>query len=202
MSEWQAYVLNDYEFDFGPGSLVLDVGCGQGLQMEQLKAKGCTPFGLDIDAGALARCRERGLPVMLASAERIPVADSSLDGVVCKVVIPLLAEDRAVAEFARILKPGGECYLVSHGAGFYLRYLLAPPHWKYRIYALRTLANTWLWAGTGRRLPGSLGDTAYQSRRRLARYYREHGLRLTHEAEAKNFLGLPVFIYQKLRKEG
>lgn len=200
MSEWRGYVLEDYEFGFEPGSLVLDVGCGQGRQMEELRRKGCLPVGIDVDDEALARCRELGMPVMRAAAERVPVADSSLDGIVCKVVLPYVAEDRVVGEFARLLKPGGECHVVSHGAGFFLKYLLLPPSWKYRLYALRSLLNTWLWAATGRRLPGPLGDTIYQSRRRLAKYYRRHGLSVTHEAAAKRFLGFPVFIYQKLRK--
>jgi SAM-dependent methyltransferase len=202
MSEWRGYALDEYEFGFRPGSLVLDVGCGEGRQMDELRRKGCTPFGVDVDPDALARCRERGLAVMLARAERLPIADASLDGIVCKVVLPYVAEDRAVAEFARLLKPGGECHLVAHGAGFFLKYLLLPPAWKYRIYGLRALVNTWLWAAAGRRLPGFLGDTIYQSRRRLSKYYREHGLTLTHETAAKEFLGSPVFIYHRLSKGG
>ena len=202
MSEWQGYVLDEHEFGFRPGWLVLDVGCGEGRQMEELRREGCSPVGIDIDSAALTRCRAQGLPVMLASAERIPMADASLDGIVCKVVLPYLAEDRAVGEFARLLKPGGECYLVCHGAGFFLKYLLLPPSWKYRIYGLRALVNTWVWAATGRRLPGFLGDTIYQSRRRLARYYREHGLSLTHETASAEFLGSPVFIYQRLKRDG
>ncbi len=77
---------------------------------------------------------------------------------------------------------------------------MTAPAWKLRFYGLRTIANTWLYAALGWRLPGFLGDTVYQTRRRLCRAYRRLGLRVIDDTPAPDFLGLPVFIYQKLER--
>jgi predicted Zn-ribbon and HTH transcriptional regulator len=69
-----------------------------------------------------------------------------------------------------------------------------------RFYGLRTILNTWVYCLTGRRLPGWMGDTLYQSQRRLAKYYSKVGLRVLAEPAAKKFCGFPVFIYQHLQK--
>ena len=157
-------------------------------------------FGIDVDDGLLRECRRQGLRVLKAFAEDLPVRTSSIDGLICKVVIPLTVEDRAVGEIARVLKRGGLGHLCVHGSGYSLRYLLRAPTWKLRFYGMRTLINTWLYATSGLRLPGFLGDTLYQSERRLAKYYRKTGLRLSRRTETRRFLGLPVFIYHTVEK--
>jgi len=64
------------------------------------------------------------------------------------------------------------------------------------------LFNTWLYNATGVRLPNFLGDTLYQSRRRLRSYYARRALTVIDEVAGPRFLGLPVFIYQTVRKVG
>ena len=123
-----------------------------------------------------------------------------MGGVICKVVLPYTDEDRAIKEISRILKPGGKCYLICHGAGYYLRYLLINASWKVRFYGLRSLVNTWVWVVTRLRLPGFLGDTIYQSRRRLNGHFRANGLSIVSDQQAKRFLGLPVFTAQVIQK--
>jgi ubiquinone/menaquinone biosynthesis C-methylase UbiE len=198
---WQAYVDATFSFsEFPAPGVVLDVGCGPGNQLAELEGHGHTAFGIDVNDGALDECRRRGLRVLKAYAEDLPVKTSSLDGLVCKVVLPLTVEHRAVAEIARVLKTGGRGHLCVHGAGYYLRYLLRAPSWKLCVYGLRTLVNTWLYAASGRQLPGFLGDTLYQSERRLSRYYRQAGLRLSRRAPSRGFLGFPVFIYHTIER--
>jgi SAM-dependent methyltransferase len=201
MSKWDDYILKGYNISFRPGALVLDVGCGQGNQMEELIGQGSSAVGIDLDLSALTSCRARGLNVMRAYAEQVPVRDSCLDGILCKVVLPYTREEEVIREFSRLLKPGGRCYLLCHGAGYYLNYMLASHSWKERVYGLRALVNTWFWALTGRRLPGFLGDTIYQSRRRLAKYFREDGFSLLEDTPGRRFLGLTVFTYQLLEKD-
>ena len=200
MSEWNSYIIEDYKFDFEAGSLVLDVGCGYGHQLEGLSQRGCRTIGIDLDASVVSHCCTQGFCVLRARAEQIPIESESLDGIICKVVIMFTDEDKVIREISRLLKPGAKCYLVSQGAGYYLKYLLFAPVWKYRLYALRTLVNTWLWAATGRRLPGFLGDTIYQSQRRLSKYFRENGLSRLEETPSKDFLGFSVFIYHIIKK--
>ena len=198
---WQPYVAHAFSFSAFPApGVVLDVGCGSGTQMAELEQRGHAAFGLDVDHGSLVECRSRGMHVLKAFAEDLPVKSSSLDGVVCKVVIPLTVEHRVIGEIARVLKAGGRGHLSVHGAGYALRYLLRAPTWPLRFYGFRTLVNTWLYALTGRRIPGFLGDTLYQSERRLDRYYRKNKLRLWERTPSPKFLGLPVFIYHTVEK--
>ncbi|MBC7910896.1 MAG: methyltransferase domain-containing protein [Pyrinomonadaceae bacterium] len=200
MSEWDGYILKDYRIHFDPETVVLDVGCGQGNQMKELAHQGSLMIGIDLDLSALVHCRSEGLSVLRAYAEQVPLKDSSLDGIVCKVVLPYTREEQVIREFGRLLKPGGRCYLQCHGAGYYLKYLLQPPVWKQSFYGLRSLVNTWTWAITGRRLPGFMGDTIYQSRRRLAKYFHQNGLSLLDDTHSDRFLGFPVFTYQIIEK--
>lgn len=198
---WQEYVLNDSAFvEFPPRTLVLDVGCGSGTQPRDLRQRGCVGIGIEPDWLCLVNCQNHGLNVLQAIAEELPVKTSSLDGAICKAVIPYTDECRALSEICRVLKRGAVCHFCDHGAGYYLRYLLCGPSWKFRFYGLRTLANTWVYAMTGRRSPRFLGDTVYQTRRRLAAYYRKNGLRLLQGSPSRTFLGLPVFIYHSVRK--
>ena len=201
--EWTTYPLAGYESTgYGPGLRVLDLGCGDGLQLAELESCGAVASGLDVHWAALAKCRKTRLRVMQGRAEEIPLKDASLDGILCKVVLPYTDEARVLAEVGRLLKKGAVAHCVYHGAGYYLRYVLYPHHWKYRVYGIRSLVNTWCYAVTGRRLPGFVGDTLYQSRRRLTQYYRRNNLELTSDVASRTFFGLPVFLYHALRKTG
>ena len=198
---WSGYILYDYSFsDFSPATCVVDVGCGRGAQLEQVVARGCRAIGVDLDDEALAACAKQGLAVVRARAEALPFRTGSLGGLICKVALPYTDEARALVEFARVLAPHGSAFVCSHGPGYYLRYLVGSPLWKERFYGLRAIINTWLYAVLGWRLPGFLGDTVYQTRGRLARAYRRLELRLVEDTRSPSFMGLPVFIYQKLER--
>jgi len=199
--DWSPYVLADYSFlRFPSGLRVLDIGCGDGEQMADLRSQGVLVVGFDPYWPSLVECRSHQLAVAQAGAEDLPVKDASLDGVLCKGVIPYTDEDRAFSEISRVLKDGGSAYCVYLGAGYYLRYIVSADYWKYRAYGLRTLLNTWVFRMSGQTLPGFLGDTIYQSRARLAEFYRKHGFELVEDTPAKTFLGLPVFVYHAIRK--
>lgn len=199
--EWSGYLADDFSFtDFAPGSRVVDVGFGTGEQMRRLRARGCRTFGIEYSGDLAIRGRGAQLDVCRAAAEQLPFRSASLDGVICKVVVPYTDEAKAVAEFARVLRPGGVARISYHGLGYSLRYLLTDPNWKRRIYGLRTIVNTVLYRVTGRRLPGFWGDTIYQSSRRLQRYYAAAGLTLREEHPAATFAGGPVFIYHVVEK--
>jgi SAM-dependent methyltransferase len=199
--DWTSYILKGYSFvEFASGTLVVDLGCGEGLQLQELQRRGCLAIGIDVERPSLEKCRSQGLRALQACAEQMPVKKATVEGLVCKSVIPLTDEPRAFREIGRVLKPGAIGYCVYIGLGYYLRYLLFGPSWKFRVYGLRTLVNTWLYAVTGRRLPGFFGDTIFQFRRQLAKYYRENGLSLAQEYPAKTFLGFPVFIYHTIQK--
>jgi SAM-dependent methyltransferase len=97
----------------GPGR-VLDVGCGYGIQLRRLHARGCEPWGLDASGALLRHCRrqaaEQGTALVLVHgvAERLPFRTASFDRVICQGSLDHFAQPRAfMSEVARILKPEG-----------------------------------------------------------------------------------------------
>ena len=196
------FALLDYDFaTFEPGMRVVDIGCGKGGQLRELVGRRCRAIGLDPNLEKIRRCAVLDLEVVVGRAEQMPFPDASFDGVICKAVIPYTAESLALRDVARVLKPGATAQLAYMGSGFYLRLLLfGSGGWvKQRFYGLKTFLNTWLFALTGRVLPGFLGDTVYQSRARLRKYYAANRMVLIRETPSKTFLGLPVFIYHRIQ---
>jgi ubiquinone/menaquinone biosynthesis C-methylase UbiE len=194
------YTLPDFPFTTFPcGSRVLDVGFGRADTMRTLNGAGCRAVGIELKSPRVKAARDAGLTGCRARAERLPFVDGAFDGLVCQVVIPYTDEARAIAEIARVLRPGGVANVSYHALGYAL-HMHTELDVKRQIYAARTLLNTWVYAASGKRLPGFLGSALYQSRGRLRRYYAEVGLTLVDDAKAPTFLAAPVFIYHKLRK--
>jgi ubiquinone/menaquinone biosynthesis C-methylase UbiE len=187
------YVLPQ-SFDFPASATVLDVGCGIGNQLDQ--ASGRLKIGVEPDVASATTSHGRGFPVIRAYAEHLPFAADTFDGIICKAVLCLTREDEAMTEIARVLKRDCKCYMAFNCSGYYLRYVLLGS-WKEKLYGLRTLINTWYWVITHHRLPGFLGDTMYQSRRRLRRYFKSNEWQIVSE-QKKRFLGFPVFIYTEV----
>jgi SAM-dependent methyltransferase len=198
---WSDYLTPPPDMSrYRPGGIVVDIGCGQGAQLSALRDAGCRPIGLELAPQAARECQAKGHPVIIATAESLPFRDEGCHGILCKVVLPYTDERRAIAEIARVLSKGGLALIYLHGLGYSLRYLLKPEVWKLSIYAARTILNTMIYRLTGRRLPGFLGDTIFQSEGRLRRYYESVGLTLELTMESKHFLGTPVFIGHVVRK--
>jgi len=87
---------------------VLEVGCGTGLVLERIAAFARSARGIDLSAGMLERARARGLEVERADCAALPFEDASFD-VACafKVLAHVPDFDAAVAEMARVVRPGG-----------------------------------------------------------------------------------------------
>ncbi len=198
---WDHYLDSGFPFaDYPAGACVLDLGFGGGRQLRALVARGCRAVGLEADSRLVALASACGLSVSHGQAERLPFASASFDGVVCEVVIPYTDEARAIAEIGRVLKPGGLARLSYHGLGYPLRSLAIERGWKRQLYSARVMVNTWVYALSGRRLPGFWGDTVYQSRARLRRHYEQAGLELVEERVPARFAGAPVFLYHAVRR--
>ena len=200
-SEWADFIVRDFSYvAFAPGSRVLDVGCGNGEQLDNLRLMGLDAVGVEADQQLVDALVARGLHAIRGVAEQLPVESQSFDGLVCKVVLPYTDERKAVAEWGRVLRPGGRVRASYHGAGYYLRYLTSGPGLALRAYGARSLINTWWYAATDRRLPGFVGDTVYQSAKRLHEYYRKFGFALERVTPSPTYRGKPVFIYHELRR--
>lgn len=101
-----------------PGAWVLDLGCGEGRHVHGLHVLGgINVVGLDRDGPSLVKARE-GLAMLPAAtattgfvegdAYRTPYADATFDAVICSEVLEHLEDyHAALAEIARVLKPGG-----------------------------------------------------------------------------------------------
>jgi SAM-dependent methyltransferase len=182
------------------GAIVLDIGCGNGVQLTHLRDAGYRAIGLEVAPEAARACRASDHSVLIARAENLPFRSNSCPGILCKVVIPYTEERLAIEEIGRVLAPGGVAILYLHGLGYSLRYLLQPDVWKRCVYAARTIVNTAVYRLLGRRLPGFLGDTLFQSETWLRRYYRAAGLTFEATIPSRRFLGRPVFIAHVVRK--
>lgn len=124
-----------------PGSRVLEIGCGRGLGALMLhrRAQPGPYVAMDLDPRMLKTATRglfRRLPRlpdrMLADAEAIPLADASVDAVFGFGFLHHVPVWRkALAEVARVLRPGGAYYLEEYYpatyANFLTKHLLAHP---------------------------------------------------------------------------
>jgi SAM-dependent methyltransferase len=88
----------------------LDVGCGEGRFCRILRREGFDPVGLDPTLALLdaARAKDSGGVYVEGRAEALDFADASFDLVVsCLSLIDIEHAEQAIAEMARVLKPGG-----------------------------------------------------------------------------------------------
>lgn len=173
MREQSYYKRPDFDLtDFTAGARVLDVGCGQGRHLRALTTRGHWVVGLDFDAEALGDAA-LAAPVVRGSAERLPFATESVDGVVCSVVLSQVDERDTLGEIGRVLRPGGTLRASYIGIGYYLRLLVVGP---YRRYGLGVLCHTIWYRLTARRLPRRVCDSVAQSRAGLRQRYQASGL--------------------------
>jgi SAM-dependent methyltransferase len=100
-----------------PTARVLDVGCGRGGVMERLHAQAALVAGLDPDRRSLREHRAPGVSLVCGLAELLPLADATVDLVCCSWVLEHLIEpQRAFAEVARVLRPGGHFAFLTPNA--------------------------------------------------------------------------------------
>lgn len=93
---------------YGRHKDILEVGCGTGLILERIQLFARRAEGIDLSPGMLERARARGLNVREGSATELPFSDDSFD-VTCsfKVLAHVPDVERALAEMARVTRPGG-----------------------------------------------------------------------------------------------
>ena len=122
---------------------VLDVGCGDGQIARALAAQGSLVVGIDPTQLHIDVAQQRGGGPMyqLGSATELPVANESQDAVVACLVFEHIDDvETAIAEVARVLKPGGQfSFFLNHpllqtpGSGWIDDHMIDPPEQYWRI---------------------------------------------------------------------
>lgn len=106
----------------GPGSSLIDVACGTGLLAEMLlnARPDLRITGIDISPQMLERAQQRvpsqpgRIEWLVGHAEHLPVATEQFDVLTCTNAFHLVQDAQAaLAEFRRVLKPGGTMVLVD-----------------------------------------------------------------------------------------
>jgi O-antigen biosynthesis protein len=121
---WHRYA---FARQFVAGKRVLDAACGEGYGSRLLSAVASSSIGVDIDASAVAHATERygdgdRVRFLSGSCSALPLADASVDVVVSfETIEHLVATDQSkmLAEFARVLTPGGLLIISSPNKALY-----------------------------------------------------------------------------------
>lgn len=112
-----------------PGQRVLEVGVGTGRNLPWLRqAAGETGIvaATDFSRGMLLQCRRRHAQqahLLQAGAEHLPFADATFDAVLHYGAVNIFADvPAAIAEMARVTRPGGRVVLSDQGVREELRH--------------------------------------------------------------------------------
>jgi len=124
---------------------VLEVGCGTGGLLVAAARAGIAVVGVDVASRWLVAARRRltdhglSVPLLAASADRLPWPDGHFDTIVADSVLEHLDDPaRAVREWSRVLRPGGRLLVWSPN-----RYTLTTdPHLG--LWGLGWLPRPWL----------------------------------------------------------
>ncbi|HEY2384638.1 MAG TPA: class I SAM-dependent methyltransferase [Terriglobia bacterium] len=128
--EYAFHLLGDVQ-----GKTIVDCGCGDGFNTVILAALGAKVIAIDVSDKSLETTRDRvhankveGRVLLVhGDAAAIPVADGTIDGVLCAGVLRHVDCLAAARQIRRILKPGGRASFIEQIAG---------PAWLARIRRL------------------------------------------------------------------
>jgi SAM-dependent methyltransferase len=182
------YLLVEAVKDLKPEK-VLDLGCGAGHELLAfLEKTEAVCIGVDsaeklgeITKNIFAE-NEKALFVR-SEGENLPFADDSLDVVLCRVALPYMNNRKAIAEIARVLKPGGVLLLKTHAPAFYFWMIAArlkTLNPKQLAYPLICLAASFWHLLTGRQLQKGFwqGKEIFQTRAFLEKEFAKNKLKI------------------------
>lgn len=102
-----------------PGKgLLLDIGCGSGVQVEEMQKTGTRiAIGIDISRNALRHAQGKQIPrasFIQADVHHLPIRDHCVDQVVSAEIIEHLSRPETMLdEVRRVLSPGGEVVITT-----------------------------------------------------------------------------------------
>ncbi|MCH2183016.1 MAG: class I SAM-dependent methyltransferase [Mariniblastus sp.] len=111
---------------------ILDVGCSVGATLRSAGELGWDASGVDISQAAVDFCRRDGLDAYKVDGFELPFDDDTFDLVTNWHVIEHLPDVmEAVAEWRRVLKPGGILMLETPASNFYKAKKMGLEHAKF-----------------------------------------------------------------------
>jgi SAM-dependent methyltransferase len=124
-AEWGVWGVPEAELQALPdvvGKDVVELGCGTAYFSAWLARRGARPVGVDVTPAQLETARamqaQHGLefPLVLASAEDVPLPDASFDLVLSEYGASIWADPYAwIPEASRLLRRGGELVFLVNG---------------------------------------------------------------------------------------
>ena len=162
------------------GLRVLDAACGEGYGSWLLAGSAAEVIGVDLDRAAIDHAVQRyearpNLRYLQASCSALPLAAQSIDLIVSfETIEHLEGQDAMLAEFRRVLAPGGALIISSPNKAIYseetgyanefhmreltreeLQAMLAPSFPQQVWYGQRVLAHSLLWNESAAAAPGA-----------------------------------------------
>jgi SAM-dependent methyltransferase len=100
-------------FGFRPGERIVEIGCGDGLNLKLLRAAGCAlAVGTDISTGLLEHAWP--VPVFAGDVYGLPLREAAADAVLVDSVLHhLVPLQPALEELHRVLRPRGRLCLLE-----------------------------------------------------------------------------------------
>jgi ubiquinone/menaquinone biosynthesis C-methylase UbiE len=123
----------------GPGKTLLDLAAGTGKLTAPLVARGLRVIAVEPSEAMLSVLRKAApaAEALVGTAEGIPLADASVDAVTVAQAFHWFANDDALAEIHRVLRPGGTLALAWNR-----RDLTAPAHALLEEVMARAVGDT------------------------------------------------------------
>lgn len=168
---------------------VLDLGCAAGHELLPfLEETDAVCIGVDYGPQLATLTKpifagNERVNFVRANGAAMPFADELFDVIICKVALPYMDNRAAIAEIARMLRPGGSLLIKTHSPWFYLWMIkeraksLNPRQMAYPIICFA--AGIWH-SITGRQLAGGIwnGKEIFQTREFLIREFARHDVEL------------------------
>lgn len=209
-AEYAPWMADSLDYSGAAGRDVLDVGCGQGIDLVNYARSGARATGVDLTPRhvELARAHLEALglegTVVQGDAEALPFADASFDRVSSNGVLHHTpGMDRAMAEIARVLRPGGRATVLvyhRHSLHYWVEQFLHEGVMRRKLLRERSMEGV-LSSGVEHSSIDARPLVRVYSRRALRRMLSEAGLAGV-EVEARHFLPSDTFVTHALHRRG
>jgi ubiquinone/menaquinone biosynthesis C-methylase UbiE len=209
-AEYAPWLADTFDYGGARGLDVLDIGCGQGIDVMNYALNGAQAVGVDLTPRhvelARAHLAAMGLPgeIVEGDAESLPFGTSSFDRVSSNGVLHHTPDiDAALREAHRVLRPGGEATIVLYNrrsAHYWIEQVLHEGLMRGKLVRSRSMEGV-LSSGVELSSIGARPLVRVYSPGQLRRKLRAAGFGLV-GAEVRHFLPSDTFITLLLHRRG